>query len=169
MDDQTTQQAATVFADAARRYVALIDSRGALVADRLLLDIHPLLCELAYRASMLPDLEWEGGFIEDPMTSDQWYALFESLGEALGGLDGYWEVFDPVAPSDEDPITRDLSDDLADVYRDVSVGLDSVGEHIPDAVIGTWRFSFRSHWGMHAISAMRVIQTRIAYHELDGD
>ncbi|MBX3217135.1 MAG: DUF5063 domain-containing protein [Labilithrix sp.] len=67
----------------------------------------------------------------------------------------YWEVFDPYK-SDE-PVAGSLSDDLLDVYRDVRRGL-SLWESGHDAsAIWEWRFSFESHWGGHAVDALRAL------------
>ena len=160
------------FADVARRYVAAIDAANDLSPEEFLLAIHPILCELVYRASLLPDVDYEGDFPADDMTLTQWSGIFEFLGSMLGEYDNYWEVFDPARVDDEDPITSGLSDDLADIYRDVAVGLepeDRFDHHIPEAAIAAWRFTFRSHWGLHAMTALRVIQARIAYHGLGDD
>ena len=69
--------------------------------------------------------------------------------------DVYWEVFDPYELSE--PVAGSLSDDLLDVYRDVRRGL-WLWENsaIADAV-WEWRFSFESHWGDHAVDALRAL------------
>lgn len=69
--------------------------------------------------------------------------------------DDYWEVFDPYQQSA--PVGGWLSDDVLDVYRDVRRGLWFWEKNeIADAV-WEWRFSFESHWGDHAIDALRAL------------
>ena len=46
----------------------------------------------------------------------------------------------------------DLRDDFFDIYRDVRRGLE-VFESSPDDAVWEWRFSHRSHWGVHASGA----------------
>jgi hypothetical protein len=67
----------------------------------------------------------------------------------------YWEIFDPY--KSEEPVAGSLSDDLLDVYRDVRRGF-AFWESGNDArAIWEWRFSFESHWGAHAVDALRAL------------
>ncbi len=76
------------------------------------------------------------------------WAAFESF-------ETYWEVFDPY--KQEEPVAGSLSDDLLDVYRDVRRGLWAWEKNqIADAV-WDWRFSFDTHWGDHAVDALRAL------------
>ncbi len=77
-------------------------------------------------------------------------------------FDLYVEVFDAYDPESEG-LTGALWDDLADVYGDVSQGLEtldlddaSADDNLRDAV-WHWRFSFFAHWGEHATSAIRAL------------
>lgn len=69
--------------------------------------------------------------------------------------DDYWEVFDPYVKSE--PVAGWMSDAVLDVYRDIQRGLWFwENDEIADAV-WEWRFSFDSHWGAHAIDALRAL------------
>jgi hypothetical protein len=71
-------------------------------------------------------------------------------------FDGYWEVFDPYV--DEAPVAGSLSDDLLCVYSDVRRGLDLWKSKAPRAAaIWEWRFHFDTHWGDHAVDALRAL------------
>lgn len=91
------------------------------------------------------------------MKEAEWERLYQSLKEKLGEWNLYWQVFDPT--KDSEAIRGSLADDVADVYRDVKEGLDC---HNPDSTlqgeaIWVWRVGYYSHWGKHAIDALRTI------------
>jgi hypothetical protein len=67
----------------------------------------------------------------------------------------YWEVFDPYELAD--PVAGSLSDDLLDVYRDVRRGLALWEARQHANAIWEWRFFFESHWGDHAVDALRAL------------
>ena len=51
-----------------------------------------------------------------------------------------------------------LSDDLLDVYFDLRRGLELWDQEVPKAAaIWEWRFAFDTHWGDHAIDALRAL------------
>lgn len=74
-------------------------------------------------------------------------------------FDIYRVVFDPhdFAEKDE-PVVGSLSDDLADIYRDLAggVALARAG-HIDDACF-YWAFNYRTHWARHVVSALTAIE-----------
>jgi hypothetical protein len=69
----------------------------------------------------------------------------------------YWEVFDPYV--NEEPVTGELSEDILEVLGDVRGPLSCWDAHPPQIAdaIWEWRFSFDSHWGNHAIDALRAL------------
>jgi hypothetical protein len=166
--EMTAQTAGREFADVARRYRRAIDEHADKSPEDFLLALHPLLCELLFRASVLPDLESDGELPRDHWSG--WERLFESLRAFLGRLDRNWVVFDAVERDADDPMESSLADDLADIYRDLGAGLDAAPEPpqpIPVMVIWNWRFAFYSHWGHHAIDAVRAIHALIGYHNMN--
>jgi len=52
-----------------------------------------------------------------------------------------------------------LADDFADIYRDLKEGLNLNESHeaSPEDNIWHWRLGYYSHWGKHAIDAVRTI------------
>ena len=80
----------------------------------------------------------------------------------------YWCYFDPSEPLDaiEEPCISDLGDDLADIYRDIKPGLRAWETHNDEylpAIVFDWKEPlFSSHWGVHAVNAMRALHP-IAY------
>ena len=77
----------------------------------------------------------------------------------LEDWDLYWQVFDPT--KDSEAIYGSLADDIADIYRDLKEGLDDIHLARAEDIIWEWRLGFSSHWGKHAIDALRTIHFRL--------
>jgi hypothetical protein len=73
----------------------------------------------------------------------------------------YWEVFDP--RKDEKAIRASLADDIADIYRDLERGSNCLKENPAEAIFH-WRFGFYSHWGSHAVNALRITHWLLERH-----
>ena len=96
------------------------------------------------------------------MTARQWKDVFDRLQEALPGDDYYWTV-EPSIEKEPVELVGSLADDLADIYADVKPGLDLVAAGgSTSSAAREWRFSFWSHWGTHAVEALRVVHGRLA-------
>lgn len=86
----------------------------------------------------------------------------------LGERNLYWTYFDPTITNDpaEEPVAGALWDDLCDIYRDVKPGLnawDTGRDEYLHNIAFDWRFPlFETHWGRHAVDAMRVFH-RLAF------
>ena len=72
-------------------------------------------------------------------------------------LDYYAEVFDPTEVPGEAPVVGSLSDDLADIYRDVVTGLRAYHSGDRAGAVWAWSFCLHAHWGAHATGAMRAL------------
>lgn len=143
------------FAAAAERYCSWIeaptaDGAGALgELQQLLADVHAAVVRL-------PDYGYdENGEPSEGISKEEW----EAVRERFAGLpvNGYWEMLDPLDPTQTDPVFAVLEDDLADVYAGLKVGLRLLGSGtLPDAV---WeiRWSYRTQWGRHLLGAQRVV------------
>ena len=97
------------------------------------------------------------------VADEEWRGVCSLVHETLGAQSGYWAYFDPTEPPDsaEEPVFNDLGDDLADIYRDIKPGLRAweagLVQYLADIVFH-WKFPlFGSHWGVHAVSAMRAL------------
>jgi len=159
------------FRDAATRYCSLLecvpDNR-----DRWVVDILEALARLYCAAIALPDVEVPDDAPESGDRFDvgdaQWRQIYELATNIFGWQKYYWAYFDPSAPPDAagEPVCGDLADDLADIYRDVKPGIaawDSFEDANVANIVNGWKYPlFESHWGVHAVSAMRALHP-IAY------
>ena len=169
------------FSSIAERYCGLVDSASELTRTQLLVALYRFLPELLSEAIRLPDTDPHDRVSKDdpnenlapkfshPRLSDSdWSKLFQSLRQKLGDADLYQEIFNPI--EGKDSVTASLADDIADIYRDMRNGLSlaTVEAASPADVIWEWRFGFYSHWGDHAINALRTIHHILGGYFEDG-
>jgi hypothetical protein len=162
-------EVANRFASVAREFCSVIDSAPNLDRTELLIEVYRILPQLIGEAIRLPNVELNDDESQEEeirksqardrmrLTDAQWGQLYESLKEKLGDVNLYWEVWDPTKHSE--PIYGSLADDFADIYRDLKEGLNLSEMHqaIPEDNIWHWRLGYDSHWGKHAIDALRTI------------
>jgi hypothetical protein len=143
---------------AAARYCELIDARTRYHVDDFLSRVADALLDLSREAQRLPDIDARRGDESRPsMTTEEWMALFRSLGDYLGVRDAYWGVFEPTCPGEREACAMSLADDLADIYRDLRDGLAAWDSGRPDEAAWGWRFTYWSHWGAHAVGALGAL------------
>lgn len=126
--------------------------------------------ELISKAQELPEVEYSNDDEDeseemrkpkphgDPrMQEDKWQQIYSSLEERLREWNLYWQVFEP--REDPEAIRGSLADDIADICRDLKEGIDlgEAGQTPARDIVFEWWFGFYSHWGKHAIDALRTI------------
>jgi len=169
------------FARVAERYCGIVDAAAHLEKEQILLQIYRILPELIGEAIRLPDanpFEREKEDNQDDQLSraapstrvshKEWEDIFHLLQKKLGDADLYWTVFDP--SKDKEVVYGTLSDDIADIYRDLKEGLVEIRQSAakPSQIIWDWRLGFYSHWGYHATSALRTIHALLHHTRGDG-
>ena len=113
----------------------------------------------------IPDLDPDAADLPDTarLTHEQWKEVFDQIQVALD-VDYYWTItpFD-FSGAERVELVGIVADDLADIYRDMKEGLDllAAGESEND-VVWEWRYGFCSHWGKHAVDALRIIHAHVA-------
>jgi hypothetical protein len=71
----------------------------------------------------------------------------------------YRVVFDPHdLEADDEPVMGMLADDLADIFRDLVVGLDQARNGNLEAACFDWCLSYRTHWARHAVHALTAME-----------
>lgn len=155
------------FGAIAQKYCDIVDSSANFEKTELLAQIYqalPLLIDAAIRLPCADSSEDDGENKLDlgspaaspaRMSDSAWSRLYQSLKEKLGDADLYWTVFDSV--KDNQAINGSLADDIADIYRDLKSGLALKEKISSQNAIWEWRVGFDSHWGDHAMSALKTI------------
>jgi hypothetical protein len=154
------------FHRAAERFCRLLESQPA-DANQWVEDILAALARLYACGHALPafGMRDEAPDIRErfDVGDEEWQRVYSLVHEVLGGQSAYWAYFDPSEPPDsgDEPVLGDLGDDLADIYRDIKPGLrgwEAGPEAILADIVFDWKFPlFGSHWGVHAVSAMRAL------------
>ena len=139
------------FADLAYEYCSWAENL-ADPSDDDLKRAHRLLCELQLNALSLPDLDSED--TNDQLTKEDWMDVRTRFQKF--NIDQYWKVFDVFADS-EGPVLCTISDDLADIYRDLKEGLILFDRGKVNEAVWEWRFNYFIHWGRHLTGAQSAI------------
>lgn len=152
------------FAAAAEEYCAWAEGEagGPLHEARM---ARTLVAELFRRALDLRQVDGDG---EGPhISDDEYHAVYRRLG--VLPFNYYSECFQPLIVPAEEPVTADLADDLADIWRDVKAGLLPFRNGNRAAAAWRWRFHFDVHWAHHATAALYALQAWFSEHahELD--
>ena len=122
------------------------------------LKILPLLY---IKASMLPECEETGDEpLETYVTEETYEVLRMNLAGILAEKDDYLDVFVSDMKYSDQPITKYISEDLADIYQDIrdfifvfQLGLN---ETMHDA-LAVCRENFRLYWGQKLVNTLRAL------------
>lgn len=133
-----------------------------------------LLPLLYLKAQMLPDEESiSDDGLEQFVTEDSYEILRMNIAELLADKDSYLDVFVEEMKYSDTPITKNISEDLADIYQDIKnfVSLFKLGinETMHDAIIEC-NAHFREYWGQTLVNTLRALHD-IRYNTAleDGD
>lgn len=151
------------FASVAREFVVWTEAEPKSETNEATFAIR-ILARLYYAGLFLPQTECGADIEGFGVSEDEWkkaYLRFASL-----PFNYYFNFFSPADLSDIEPGTGDLADDLADIYRDLKEGLNlfDLGHEIE--AVWEWKYSFQSHWGRHAASALHALHAFAADNDL---
>jgi Domain of unknown function (DUF5063) len=160
-----TSPEALAFQVVAERYCRLLDQRREFDGRELMARAHELLPELYQAALRLPIVKPSGDIEDDDEESDdeRWWRVRDDLVELLGSADLYLGVYDPIESKGQ-ALSWSLGEDLANIYRSLKEGLDSVpqrGVVSPVDVLWAWRFHWEHNWGRHALGALQALHAQL--------
>ena len=69
----------------------------------------------------------------------------------------YRQIFSPCDLDNEEPVTGDVHDDFADIYRELWHGLQALNNGNGTYAVNYWRESYFQHWGHHASAAIYAV------------
>jgi hypothetical protein len=149
---KATESAIDNFAEVARRYCAWAENELGDPNEEMR-RVRLLLAELHLAAVKLPALGIGKNMDAVSISHDEWSRFYEKF--RVLPVTEYSEVFNPLKA--EEPVTNNLADDLADIYRDVKAGLSLHDAQHPVDAAWEWRLNFQLHWGQHLVGAQRAI------------
>jgi hypothetical protein len=152
-----------IFESEARRFCALVEDDAEdnswIFAQKCLASV----LRVYERALQLPPAEAPRGYeFLDRADMDSWNIVMRRVGTKLT-QDFYWMVHEPLEPfgqANPEAVIGQISDDLADIWRDLKRGLqelDRGGDTAITAGVWLWRFLFEKHWGKHASTAILAL------------
>ncbi len=147
------------FCTQARSYCSFIEDSPATNSRAFAQVCLTHLLGLYQLALQLPDVEPESSHLPEEINYEKWNVVRKKIAGRLT-RDYYWVVFEPFEHEQPEPVCGSLSDDLADIWRDLKPGVAVIDCPTPTSVSAFawhWRFSFESHWGRHAASAITAL------------
>ena len=135
-------------------------------------EVEPALSALYSAAAELPEVPPDTeGVPESPRRTDEYRRLQGSFATLLGRYDSYRDICDPSDSEDREPVQYLLSLDLVEILEDLDHGqslLEPTRRIAPADLLWQWRFDFTSHWGRHAASALKVINSLLHTQFVDA-
>jgi hypothetical protein len=139
--------AVTKFAEAAQVYCELVENAASADKHNFFERCFRLVSGLISLAIELPEID---GAPEDrAITHDSYAEIVRRIQVQTGNREYYRMVFAPWGPDSEELMYGSISDDLADIWRDLRNGLISLESGNLNNAIWFWRFNFLYHWGPH--------------------
>jgi len=145
----------------ARRYCLLVEDSAPLSSWMFAWECLSQVLRLYEMALHLPEVEPERGDLLPSISHETWQALRDHVGRKLS-RDYYWDIFEPLEKEKPEPVVGSISDDLADIWRDVKPGIaeiDAGRATSPNEAVWHWRSSFETHWGRHAAGAVVALHS----------
>ena len=126
-------------------------------SHQALIEVQRHVARLHAAALDLPAVHWPSYEVDDveDISNSELSKVERRLSKLP--LNHYWELFDPLTNKPEDPVCGSLSDDLADIWRDISPPLRLYDSGEKRKAASQWRFAFETHWGEHSTSALRAM------------
>lgn len=135
------------------------------------LKILPLLY---LKTSMLPECEAMGDEAPETFVTEETYEVLRmGIAGILAEKDDYLDVFVSDMKYSDQPITRYISEDLADIYQDIKdfifVFRLGLNETMNDS-LAICQENFRLYWGQKLVNTLRALhEVRYAQGDEDGE
>jgi hypothetical protein len=161
------------FVRVAAEYCAFIERAESMDRDEFVDKVLKILPLLYLKAALLPRFEQMGfDALETFVTEESYEAVRKTLEGILADKDTYLEVFLPDMAYSDQPIQKNISEDLADIYQDIrdfifvfQLGLN---ETMNDA-LQQCQENFETIWGQKLVNTMRALHDVKYNHAADGD
>ena len=149
------------FVTVAAEYCAYVERCNEHTAKEFIGTLLKLLPLLYLKAQMLPEGERVGDDeLEDFVTEDSYEVLRMNIFDILAENDAYLDVFVAEMKYSDTPVTKRISEDIADIYQDVKnfVCLFQIGinETMHDAIIEC-KEHFEQFWGQTLVNTLRAL------------
>ena len=149
------------FVTVAAEYCAFLERPELTTRSEFVDKILKILPLLYLKASLLPDFQQlNDEALESFVTEDQYEGIRTKLSAILADKDDYLDVFVEDMVYSDQPIGKNISEDLADIYQDIrdfififQLGLN---ETMNDALF-ICQENFKSLWGQKLVNTLRAL------------
>ncbi|GAA4667884.1 DUF5063 domain-containing protein [Frondihabitans cladoniiphilus] len=165
--------------EAAEAYCRVIEAARGAERSTFANEVAMSLSAVVAAAYRLPDVDLDSSTVfvgpGEPISHARWFSRMKDIQSVLEDWDNYWTTHDAyyvdettglpdfyLGTLEEKVANLSLADDLADIWRDLQNGLDSLSRGMTlKEVTWDWRLTFGSHWGAHATEALRAIHQQV--------
>lgn len=149
------------FVTVAAEFCAYLERSNELTRKEFVSTMLKILPLLYLKAQMLPNEEETFcDSLEEFVSEDSYEVLRITISELLADRDAYLDVFVADMKYSDTPVTKNISEDLADIYQDIKnfVCLFKLGinETMHDAIIEC-NSHFRQYWGQTLVNTLRAL------------
>ena len=160
------------FVRVAAEFCAFLEHTESMTRKKFVDTSLKLLPFLYLKASMLPKCKTIGDEPPETYVTEEMYEILRiNLAELMGEKDDYLEVFVPDMVYSDQPIKKNISEDLADIYQDIrdfifvfQLGLN---ETMNDS-LAICQENFGTLWGQKLVNTLRALHD-VKYNQQDED
>ncbi len=156
------------FVTIANEFCAFAERASELEKDSFIDKSLKLFSLLYLKSMLLPSLyqiNEEGN--EKFVTEFDWQFIKNGIAVVLGDKDTYLDFFDEEMNETPEPVSRSISENMADIYQDLKdfLGIYQLGvEELSNDAIVECRQSFENYWGFRLVNSIRILH-QLHYHQ----
>jgi hypothetical protein len=151
------------FVTVAAQYCSFLEEAQEGMEREKFVDTVLMILPLLYvKALLLPEMEVidDGEELETCVTEESYTLMNAQLADIMGDRDDYLDVFVEDMKYSDQPVTRYISEGLADIYQDIKdfifVFRQGVNLNMHNA-LATCQENFRHYWGQKLVNTMRAL------------
>jgi hypothetical protein len=123
---------------------------------------------LYLKTMLLPSLEQINEERNEKFVTElDWQFIKNGIEVVLGDNDTYLDFFDEDMNETPEPVSRSISENMADIYQDLKdfLGIYQLGvEELSNDAIVECRQSFENYWGFRLVNSIRILH-QLHYHK----
>ena len=160
------------FVTVAAQYCQFLENVEGMQREEFIHTILKILPLLYVKALLLPEMEMidEDDTLETCVTEETYSVMNAQLADIMGDRDDYLDVFVEDMKYSDQPITRYISEGLADIYqelKDMAAAFQTGQESIMHDAVIACRTGFEEHWGQKLLAVLRALHA-LAHNESDN-
>ena len=150
------------FVTVAAQYCQFLENVEGMEREEFIDTVLKILPLLYVKALLLPEMELidEDDILETCVTEETYSMMNAKLADIMGDRDDYLDLFVEDMKYSDQPITRYISEGLADIYQDIKdfifVFRQGVNRNMHNA-LATCQDNFKLYWGQKLVNTLRAL------------